>query len=55
MTAEFGVKSGDRVGEISDYRKIARADAIELRGIDLEVNDLGVRGEARRVAGDTVV
>jgi hypothetical protein len=46
VTAKFCVESRNGVGQVSDYRQIARAHSIELSRINFEVNDLGVRGES---------
>ena len=55
MAAKFRVQRWNRVGEIPDYGKMRGPHAIELRGIDFEVNNLGVRSKARGIARDPVV
>ena len=55
MPPQFSFERRNRLRQISHHCNFAGTHAIELRGIDFEVNDLGVRRKPRRIAGDAIV
>src|ERR1700722_8769332 len=49
------VERGNRLGQVSHDGNFASAHAIQLRGIDFKVNDLGEGREAGWIAGDAII
>ena len=54
-SAERGLEVDEHVLEVAHDRHVGRADLADLGGVDVDVHDLGVRREQRRLAGHAVV
>ena len=55
MVAELGTQGGDDVGQITDDRDVGSADLGDLSGVDIDVDDRGLRGEGVWPTGDPVI
>src|SRR4029079_669762 len=52
---KFAMEKRNSLSQIADHRQVARAYAVQLRRIDFEVNNAGVRSKTTGLAGDAVV
>ena len=52
---ELAVELFEHDAGVADDRDLGSPDLADLRGVDVDVNDLGVRGEGIGIAGDPVV